>query len=227
VACVPAFADPTGLSLGAGPALQRGASMATDMHVDGAPPTLLGDDSDGDGDVPEGAVRFELTAAEIEAALAEPSLEVDAPDDVDVPDTLVPEEAVAELMGRLQPHFVPIPGRADAATTPPPAASSGVPLATAARAFASPAAVDEAPPPPTPWKLLTPPVVAFEFDLASPPACGAERVVEVAATAAGAATAVAAWVRLGHAGGSTWSSGLDDGAEREEGDGAGESVWGG
>lgn len=112
-------------------------------------------------------------------------------------------------------------------TTPPPSASSGVPLATAARAFASPAAVDEAPPPPTPWKLLTPPVVAFEFDLASPPACGAERVVEVAATAAGAATAVAAWVRLGHAGGSTWSSGLDDGAEREEGDGAGESVWGG
>jgi predicted Zn-dependent peptidase len=126
VACVPAFADPTGLSLGAGPALQRGASMATDMHVDGAPPTLLGDDSDGDGDVPEGAVRFELTAAEIEAALAEPSLEVDAPDDVDVPDTLVPEEAVAELMGRLQPHFVPIPGRADAATTPPPDPDTGI-----------------------------------------------------------------------------------------------------
>ena len=80
-----------------------------------------GSDSDGDGgDVPEGAVRFDLAPDEIEAALAAPSLEVEAPDDVDVPDTLVPEERVAELMGELAPRFVPIPGRGDADPRPPP-----------------------------------------------------------------------------------------------------------
>ena len=127
VACVPAFADPTGLSAGTGAPMARGASMATDMHVDGAPPTLIGDDSDGDnGDVPEGAVRFDLSPEEIEAALAAPSLEVEAPDDVDVPDSLVPEERVAELMAELRPAFVPVPGRGDADVAPPPDTAAGI-----------------------------------------------------------------------------------------------------
>ena len=37
-----------------------------------------------DADVPEGAVRFELGAGEIEEALAEAGLEVEALEDVDV-----------------------------------------------------------------------------------------------------------------------------------------------
>ena len=123
VACVPAFADPSGLSAGGGLPMQRGASMTTDMHFDKAPPVAdaaavaaalgSGEDSDADaaGEAPEGLVRFELTAEEIEAALAEPSLEVEAPEDIDVPDALVPPERVAELLASRRPHFVPVPGR--------------------------------------------------------------------------------------------------------------------
>ena len=40
--------------------------------------------------VPEGAVRFELTAEEIAEALAEESVEVAAPEDIPVPDALLP-----------------------------------------------------------------------------------------------------------------------------------------
>ena len=125
VACVPAFADPSGLPSGLGAPMARGASMATDMHVSGTPPAL-DDDSDGDGDVPEGAVRFELGAEEIEAALKAPSLEVEAPDDIDVPDSLLPEERVAELLAERVPAFVPLPGREADGATPLPDPATGI-----------------------------------------------------------------------------------------------------
>ena len=50
--------------------------MTTDKHVDPAAPVAAPAADDGEGDVPEGAVRFELDAAAIEEALAAPSLEV-------------------------------------------------------------------------------------------------------------------------------------------------------
>lgn len=59
--------------------MQRGASMTTDKHVDpaAAPRIIESENTEiAESDVPEGAVRFELTAAEIEAALAEASTEV-------------------------------------------------------------------------------------------------------------------------------------------------------
>ena len=136
VACVPAFADPSGLSVGSGLPMARGASMTTDMHFDKTPPTdaaavaeaLGGEDSDADaaGEVPEGLVRFELTAEEIEAALAEPSLEVEAPEDIDVPDALVPPERVAELLAARKPHFVPVPGREAEGPFPPADPETGI-----------------------------------------------------------------------------------------------------
>jgi len=62
---------------GGGMPLARGASMTTDKHVDPAapPPAPPAAVDEAEGDVPEGAVRFELEAAAIEEALVAPSLE--------------------------------------------------------------------------------------------------------------------------------------------------------
>lgn len=50
--------------------------MTTDKHVDPAAAVAAPAADESEGDVPEGAVRFELDAAAIEEALAAPSLEV-------------------------------------------------------------------------------------------------------------------------------------------------------
>ena len=58
--------------------MQRGASMTTSEHIDPAiAPATLADMEDPDkADIPEGAVRFEVTAEQIADALAAESLEV-------------------------------------------------------------------------------------------------------------------------------------------------------
>ena len=63
---------------GGGLPLQRGASMTTDKHVDPAAAVPTGDEEEDSNlqDVPEGAVRFELEPADIEEALAAPSMQV-------------------------------------------------------------------------------------------------------------------------------------------------------
>ena len=66
---------------GGGLPLQRGASMTTDKHVDPAAPVPAGDEVEDSNlqDVPEGAVRFDLEPADIEEALAAPSMQVSSP----------------------------------------------------------------------------------------------------------------------------------------------------
>ena len=58
--------------------MQRGASLTTSEHIDPAsPPPQLAEMEDPDSaDIPVGAVRFNVTAEEIAAAIAEESLEV-------------------------------------------------------------------------------------------------------------------------------------------------------
>ena len=58
--------------------MQRGASLTTSEHIDPAsPPAQLADMEDpGNADIPEGAVRFNVTAEDIASAIAEESLEV-------------------------------------------------------------------------------------------------------------------------------------------------------
>ena len=58
--------------------MQRGASLTTSEHIDPAsPPAQLADMEDPDSaDIPEGAVRFNVTAEDIASAIAEESLEV-------------------------------------------------------------------------------------------------------------------------------------------------------
>ncbi len=61
--------------------MQRGASLTTSEHIDPAsPPAQLAEMEDPDSaDIPEGAVRFNVTAQDIAAAIAEESLEVGVP----------------------------------------------------------------------------------------------------------------------------------------------------
>ena len=58
--------------------MQRGASLTTSEHIDPAsPPAQLAEMEDPDSaDIPEGAVRFNVTAEDIACALSEESLEV-------------------------------------------------------------------------------------------------------------------------------------------------------
>jgi predicted Zn-dependent peptidase len=112
VACLPAFMDASGNSTGGAAPIARGASMATTQHVDPAlaAAAALGDESsDTDKDIPEGAVRFEVDAPDIAAALTEAGVDVEARPDVDVPDALLPDERVEDLMAERQPHFVSVP----------------------------------------------------------------------------------------------------------------------
>eukprot|EP00887_Chlorella_sp_A99_P001378 scaffold8.g1378.t1 len=132
VACLPAFMDASGHSTGGvtGP-LGRGGSLATTQHVDPARGVPLADalESGDEEDVPEGAVRFEVDAAQIEEALAEAGLEVEAQPEVDVPTALLPPEAAAALVAEREPRFVP-PGQPGTSlgesATPPPDAATGV-----------------------------------------------------------------------------------------------------
>ena len=76
--------------------MQRGASLTTSEHIDPAsPPAQLAEMNDPDSaDIPEGAVRFNITAEDIAAALAEDSIEVLFPGSLDsVLVTMLPSNA--------------------------------------------------------------------------------------------------------------------------------------
>jgi hypothetical protein len=99
---------------GGGLPMQRGASMTTSEHIDIGGEALGGVSSmedDDEGDVPEGLVRLELEAPEIEEALAAEAIEVEAAQDIDVPDELLPEEVVEALVAERQPRWVPPSGQ--------------------------------------------------------------------------------------------------------------------
>lgn len=108
VACIPTFMDASGNSSGAAAPMQRGASMATTQHVDPSLAATALEDSTSDEEPPDGAVRFEIDEDDIRAAISEKGLEIEALEDVDVPDSLVPDEDVMKLMQELKPDFIPV-----------------------------------------------------------------------------------------------------------------------
>ena len=121
VACLPTFMDASGQSSGAAAPMQRGASMATTQHVDPASMDAAAlDDTGSDEEPPEGAVRFEINENEILEALCEQGLEIEALEDVDVPDSLVSDEDAMALVARLNPAFVPVDASSDARTAADP-----------------------------------------------------------------------------------------------------------
>lgn len=108
VACIPTFMDASGNSSGAAAPMQRGASMATTQHVDPAIAAASLEDSTSDEEPPEGAVHFEIDENDIREAISEKGLEIEALEDVDVPDSLVSDEDARALMEQLKPAFVPV-----------------------------------------------------------------------------------------------------------------------
>ena len=125
VACLPTFMDASGNSSGAAAPMQRGASLATTQHVDPSIATAALDDTASDEEPPEGAVRFEIDEDEIREAISEKGLEIEALEDVDVPDSLVSDEDAIALMNRLNPAFVPVDAGSPE-TRPPADPATGV-----------------------------------------------------------------------------------------------------
>lgn len=126
VACVPAYVDPSGQSANAGSgALQgRGASLTTMQHVE-VNDAILDSTSDPLEDatnalIPEGSIKFELSAEDIESAIRAEGLEVNAVEDVDVPDQMISDAELAAMLQKHEPHFVPVRGATEAETHPDP-----------------------------------------------------------------------------------------------------------
>lgn len=130
VACLPAFMDKSGYSTGGGMPMQRGASMTTGEHVEvsGSLDTVegSGDLEDNPDDIPEDAVKFEITAEDIQAVLKEESLEVEPMEEIDVPDHLVAPEELDELIATYQPAFVPVDPAGAGPAQPPKDPHTGV-----------------------------------------------------------------------------------------------------
>ena len=58
--------------------------------------------------IPEGAVRFDVTAENIRDALAEDSGEIENVDDMDVPEVLITDAQLDALVAERRPQFVPV-----------------------------------------------------------------------------------------------------------------------
>ncbi|CAG9466529.1 unnamed protein product [Pedinophyceae sp. YPF-701] len=125
VACIPAYMDASGHSTGGGPPVQRGASMTTMEHVDvdtlDDVEPVQPDEAEVWDDPPEGAVRFELEAGEIAAALSADLGEIDALEDVDVPQHLIDPAEVDRKVAELKPEWVPPAGAGEARPAADPA----------------------------------------------------------------------------------------------------------
>lgn len=58
--------------------------------------------------MPEGAVKFDPSPAEIAAALSDMSLDCSATEDVELPDRLISAEQLDALVEERKPEFVPV-----------------------------------------------------------------------------------------------------------------------
>jgi hypothetical protein len=109
--------DMDGFSTGAAKPITRGANLTTTEHVDASASSidvpsedidLLDDKDDKLCDIPEGAVAFTITAADIEEALKAESADVKPREEVDVPAHLVSDEELDALFTKHGPKFVPL-----------------------------------------------------------------------------------------------------------------------
>ena len=63
--------------------------------------------------IPEGAVRFELSPEEVAEAIAEASGEIAPAEDIPVPEALLPDEDLEVLIVQQQPVYVALDGNPD------------------------------------------------------------------------------------------------------------------
>eukprot|EP00798_Chlamydomonas_sp_ICE-L_P027064 gene27064-2297_t len=115
VAAIPAYIDETGASVTEGVSVGRGAAaMGAGGHIDAEGLDLEALEKEmaqlDEFDVPEGAIRFNISADEIAEALADPTFETEAPSDVELPENLMTQEEVEALVVERNPHYIPIEG---------------------------------------------------------------------------------------------------------------------
>ncbi|KAG2497394.1 hypothetical protein HYH03_004550 [Edaphochlamys debaryana] len=120
VACVPAYMDASGASVSAGSSAGRGGSLGAAGHLDADQIDLEQLEKQSqqaleEFEVPEGAVKFDPSPAEIAGALADTSLDCSAAEDVELPDRLISEEQLEALVAERQPAYVDVvPGSGEA-----------------------------------------------------------------------------------------------------------------
>lgn len=128
VACVPAYMDASGASISAGGSAGRGGSLGAAGHLDADAIDLEQLEEQNrqaeEFEVPEGAVKFDPSPAEIAAALSDMSLDCSATEDVELPDRLISAEQLDALVEERKPEFVPVMPGGD--VYPPPDPHSGV-----------------------------------------------------------------------------------------------------
>eukprot|EP00798_Chlamydomonas_sp_ICE-L_P019762 gene19762-26456_t len=126
IACIPAYIDETGASITEGANVRLGANMSAAMgaggHLDADALDLEQLEREAaaldEFDVPEGAMRFDISAAEIAEVLSDQSLDVHAPTDVELPEVLIAPEEIDALVEERKPAFVALNGD-ESAPVPP------------------------------------------------------------------------------------------------------------
>lgn len=110
LACVPEFVDASGNSLGGHIPSARGQNMVTIDHVDIelSNEELPEIDEEEDFEVPENAVRFELTENDIRNVLMDQSVDVEPLPEINVPEKLVSEADLEHLIQTRKPKYVPL-----------------------------------------------------------------------------------------------------------------------
>ncbi|GAX77204.1 hypothetical protein CEUSTIGMA_g4650.t1 [Chlamydomonas eustigma] len=131
IACIPAYVDASGSSVAGSGGSGRSGSMGAAGHIDADTIDLAELEKESQAldefEVPDGAIKYDLSPAEIAAAIANQELDVAAPDDVETPEHLMSEEEVQALVQQRRPAFVPLAGEGAAdAATPPTDSFSGV-----------------------------------------------------------------------------------------------------
>lgn len=129
VACIPAYVDANGMPIGgSGP---RRSAMGADGHIDADQIDLAKLEEEAKAldevQIPEGALKFDISAQDIAKALSNQDLEVEPTKDIKTPRHLLTEEEVEALVQQRRPHFVPLGGEgASGSATPPADAFSGI-----------------------------------------------------------------------------------------------------
>ncbi|KAG1670958.1 hypothetical protein FOA52_011393 [Chlamydomonas sp. UWO 241] len=131
VACMPAYVDPEGQSVGAGASGPARASLGADGHLDADAIDLAALEAQAraldEFEVPEGAIRFDVSADDIAKVMASSDLEVEPVKDVTTPRHLIEPADVVAMAEERRPSFVPLGGEGAAGSaTPEPDAFSGI-----------------------------------------------------------------------------------------------------
>jgi len=127
VTCIPAYVDKEGESISAGVAQNRGSSVGTIDHEELAKIVAEGGDTEvpamdesglGDVDIPDDAIEFSLAKEEIADAIADRSMPLEPVQDFEVPDNLVIDAVLDEMVAEHKPRFVPVEGQTEVQSKP-------------------------------------------------------------------------------------------------------------